>query len=88
MYGHPAIFPEALARDHIRSWSKHGDLVLDPFMGSGTTGKMAVQGGRRFVGIEIAPSYFDIARKRIESATNQCGQPKIQPTGEQARVAA
>ena len=41
---HPAIFPEALVRDHIVSWSKRGQIVLDPFMGSGTTGKMARNG--------------------------------------------
>lgn len=67
-YEHPAIFPEALARDHIRSWSKPGDIVLDPFLGSGTTGKMAVQLGRRFVGIEISAEYLEIAKRRISDA--------------------
>ena len=47
---HPAPFPEALANDHILSWSNPGDLVLDPFVGSGTTGKMAVLNGREFIG--------------------------------------
>jgi site-specific DNA-methyltransferase (adenine-specific) len=65
---HPAPFPEALARDHIVSWSNPGDLVFDPFTGSGTTGKMALQLGRRFIGCEIAPEYVEIAKKRIESA--------------------
>ena len=46
--GHPAVFPEALARDHILSWSNEGDTVLDPFLGSGTTGKMAVKYNRNF----------------------------------------
>lgn len=64
-YLHPAIFPEALARDHILSWSNPDDLVLDPFMGSGTTGKVALQMGRNFIGIEIAPDYLEIAKKRI-----------------------
>ena len=64
-YDHPAIFPEALARDHILTWSQPGDLVFDPFMGSGTTGKMALSLDRRFVGIEIAPEYFAIADRRI-----------------------
>lgn len=90
-YEHPAIFPEALARDHIRSWSKPGDLVLDPFMGSGTTGKMAVQAGRRFVGIEIAPAYFEISRKRIEDIASLRGlfvrQHVTQPVTEQAGTA-
>lgn len=65
VYDHPAIFPEALARDHILSWSQPGDLVLDPFMGSGTTGKMALAHGRDFVGIEIAEEYFAIASRRL-----------------------
>ncbi len=65
---HPAIFPEALARDHILSWSNEGDTVLDPFMGSGTTGKMAKLLNRNFIGIELDPEYFEIARSRIEQA--------------------
>jgi site-specific DNA-methyltransferase (adenine-specific) len=51
---HPAPFPEALANDHIISWSNPGDTVLDPFCGSGTTGKMALLNGRKFIGIEIS----------------------------------
>ncbi len=65
---HPAIFPEALARDHILSWSNPGDVVLDPFLGSGTTGKMALLAGRRFIGIERDPGYFKIASDRIAGA--------------------
>ncbi|HEY8355172.1 MAG TPA: site-specific DNA-methyltransferase [Methylophilaceae bacterium] len=68
---HPAPFPEALARDHILSWSNPGDVVLDPFLGSGTTGKMALLEGRRFIGIEREPKYFDIACRRIEGAQRQ-----------------
>lgn len=64
-YKHPAIFPEKLAHDHIISWSNEGDTVLDPFMGSGTTGKMAKQLGRNFIGIELDKEYFEIAKKRI-----------------------
>lgn len=66
-YAHPAMFPEALARDHILSWSNPGDTVLDPFLGSGTTGKMAVTLCRRFIGIERDSEYFAIARKRISA---------------------
>jgi len=62
---HPAIFPEALARDHILSWSNEGDLVLDPFSGSGTTAKMAKLMGRQFIGIEINPEYCEIAAERL-----------------------
>ena len=65
---HPAIFPEQLANDHIISWSNEGDVVLDPFMGSGTTGKMALLNNRNFIGIELDEEYFEIAKKRIEEA--------------------
>ena len=65
---HNAPFPEQLAADHIASWSNPGDTVFDPFLGSGTTGKMAILEGRRFIGIEREPTYFDIARRRIEDA--------------------
>ena len=66
-FEHPAIFPEKLAEDHIISWSNEGDTVLDCFMGSGTTGKMAALNNRNFIGIEIDDEYFEIAKKRIES---------------------
>ena len=68
--GHPAPFPEQLANDHIISWSNEGDTVLDCFMGSGTTGKMAVLNNRHFIGIELDDGYFNIAKKRIEEAVN------------------
>ena len=64
--GHPAPFPEKLAHDHIISWSSEGDTVLDPMMGSGTTGKVARILNRKFIGIEISTEYFDIATRRIE----------------------
>ena len=62
---HPATFPEALARDHILSWSNEGDLVLDPFSGSGTTAKMAKLMGRQYIGIEINAEYCKIAAERL-----------------------
>jgi site-specific DNA-methyltransferase (adenine-specific) len=65
---HPGVFPEALARDHILSWSNAGDTVLDPFLGSGTTGKMALLEGRNFIGCDISPEYVSIAEKRLEEA--------------------
>lgn len=68
---HPAIFPEALARDHILSWSNPGDVVLDPMMGSGTTGKMALLTGRRFVGIDISAEYVELARQCIAKVEAQ-----------------
>jgi site-specific DNA-methyltransferase (adenine-specific) len=61
---HPAAFPEALARDHILSWSNPGDIVLDPFAGSGTTLKAAKELGRRWVGIEVNPAYVELCRQR------------------------
>ena len=66
-YQHPATFPEALASDHILSWSNQMDLVLDPFMGSGTTGKMALLNNRKFIGIEKIPEYFQIAETRLQN---------------------
>lgn len=66
--GHPAQFPERLIRDHIITWSDKNDLVLDPFMGSGTSGVACALEGRNFIGIEIGKEYFDIANKRIYEA--------------------
>jgi len=63
--GHPAPFPEDLARDHIASWSNPGDLVLDPFSGSGTTAKAAKALERNFIGLEVNPEYCAIAEQRI-----------------------
>ena len=65
---HPAPFPEVLARDHILSWSNEGDTVFDPFLGSGTTGKMALVHGRKFIGIERDRTYFEIAENRLIAA--------------------
>lgn len=64
---HPATFPEQLANDHIISWSNEGDTVLDPFMGSGTTGVACKNINRNFIGIEKDETYFQIAKDRIES---------------------
>lgn len=72
---HPAPFPEGLARDHILSWSNPGDMVLDPFCGSGTTGKMAIMYDRNFIGIDISQEYIDIAAKRIASVQKQMKLP-------------
>ena len=65
---HPAPFPEQLAQDHILSWSNVGDIVLDIFMGSNTTGKMSILNGRKFIGIEMDEKYYDISCKRIKDA--------------------
>jgi site-specific DNA-methyltransferase (adenine-specific) len=63
---HPAPFPEALANDHILTWTDELDLVYDPFMGSGTTAKMALLNNRNFVGSEISSEYVSLANQRIE----------------------
>lgn len=65
-YDHPAIFPEKLVEDHIISWSNPGDIVLDPFGGSGTTGKIAKKLQREWILIEAVEEYCEIAKKRIE----------------------
>ena len=67
---HPAVFPEQLALDHIITWSNEGDTVLDPFMGSGTTGVACHKTGRNFIGIELDKSYFDISSKRFYELKN------------------
>ena len=66
---HPAIFPYALAYDHIRSWTDKGDLVIDPMCGSGTTIRAATDLGRRSVGIDINPEYIDVAQRRMAQAS-------------------
>ena len=63
--GHPAQFPEQLANDHILSWSNAGELVFDPFMGSGTTAKMAVVNGRNFLGFDMSDEYCNLAKNRV-----------------------
>lgn len=64
-FKHPAMFPEKLAGDHISMWSNPGDLVFDPMCGAGTTLKMAKKHGRHYMGIDIAPDYVEIARRRV-----------------------
>jgi DNA modification methylase len=66
---HPAPFPEQLANDHIISWSNENDLIYDPFMGSGTTAKMAILNNRKYIGSEISGDYCKIIETRIK----ECG---------------
>lgn len=68
-FEHPAIFPEKLAEDHIISWSNPGDLVYDPFMGSGTVAKMAIINGRAWIGSEISKEYCNIVERRVSSVS-------------------
>lgn len=64
---HPATYPDGLATDHIRSWSNEGDTILDPFLGSGTTGVASLDLNRNFIGIEKIEKYFKLASDRIHS---------------------
>ena len=70
---HPAVFPIELALRHIKTWTNEGDIVLDPFMGSGTTGIAAVELGRKFIGCELSEDYFDMASARIETRMQELG---------------
>ena len=67
-YEHPALMPEKLAHDLIVSWSRPGDLVLDPFGGAATTAKMALLSHRRYLSIEAHTPYHDLARRRMADA--------------------
>ena len=66
-YKHPAMFPTGLVKDQLLSWTDECDIVLDPFMGSGTTGVVCKELNREFIGIEIVEEYFNIAKERINS---------------------
>lgn len=76
--GHPAQFPEALARDHIVSWSNPGNVILDCFMGSGSTGVACMNTNRRFIGIELDDAYFLCAEKRIMEAAGASPRPMVE----------
>lgn len=65
-FKHPAIFPEKLAEDHIKSWSNEGDIVMDIFSGSGTTHKMCLLNNRQYIGFEVAQKYIDIENQRLK----------------------
>jgi DNA modification methylase len=69
--GHPCPKPTGWMTWAVDLASRYGETVLDPFMGSGTTGVSAVQLGRHFIGIELEPKYFDIACIRLENAQRQ-----------------
>lgn len=83
---HPCAKPIAAMKWAVTRASLLGHLVLDPFMGSGTTGVACVKLGRRFIGIEIEPRYFDIACRRIEDAYRQGDMfrepPRVKPVQE------
>ena len=66
--GHPAPFPVTLPRRFIELFTYAGDLVLDPFMGSGTTAVAAIEAGRHYAGYETDPAYIQIASERVARA--------------------
>ena len=65
-YDHPSIFPEKLAEDHILSWTNEGDIVYDPFLGSGTVTKIAKKLKRYYIGSELNAEYEYIIKQRLE----------------------
>jgi len=69
-FDHPAIFPEALVSDHIKTWTHPGDVVADIFSGSGTTGKVAMLLERIYTGSEIDKNYWILGNSRIKSHRN------------------
>lgn len=74
---HPCQFPVAIPQRLIKALTSSDALVLDPYMGSGTTGVATILEGRRFIGAEILDNYFDIAKARIEEAIH--GDAKVRP---------
>lgn len=74
---HPCQYPVALPQRLIKALTKEGDTVLDPFMGSGTTGVAAILENRKFIGAEIMPEYYDISNQRINDTIN--GTIKVRP---------
>lgn len=83
--GHPAVMPLQLAKDHIASWSNPGDVVLDPFSGSGTTCKAAKELNRQWCGIEINPEYCKIAEARLSQDVLQLETCAMRPNAEVSR---
>lgn len=71
LYDHPTIKPLSIIKNLVKNSSKENDVVLDCFMGSGTTGVACKQLNRKFIGIEIDKNYFEIAKNRIEGTKNK-----------------
>ena len=82
--GHPAVMPNSVA--HKCASAVQAKTILDPFMGSGTTGVAAIQLGRKFIGIEREPKYFDIACRRIEEASKQGQLFELEPPAKQEQT--
>ena len=80
-FKHPAIFPEELVKRHIISWSNEGDLIYDPFMGSGTTSKMCILNNRNYIGSELSKEYCDIEKERLSKLGDKQSHSPISPNG-------
>lgn len=65
-YNHPATFPFQLSLDHVLSWSNENDIVLDPFIGSGTTAIACIKSKRNYIGFEISEEYCELSNNRIK----------------------
>jgi DNA modification methylase len=74
-FQHPAIFPEKLAIDHVKSWSNENDVILDPFMGSGTTAIACLELNRKYIGFELDKEYYKLAQERIDIYNSQLKLP-------------
>lgn len=74
---HFATYPPELITPCILAGTKEGDLVLDPFSGSGTTGEVALQHGRHYIGLELNPDYTELSRKRLTDAVGMFGDVTI-----------
>jgi DNA modification methylase len=83
---HPTVKPTSLMRYLCRLVTPPGGIVLDPFMGSGSTGRGAVLEGFRFIGIEMSPEYLDIARLRIAEAEREAAEPEERPSPPRKRA--
>lgn len=83
---HPTQKPLRLVSDWVRLFSDEGETVLDPFMGSGTTGVACLRAGRRFVGIEVRPDYFELACRRIRDAHREPNLFPNPPRTDQPRL--
>ena len=77
-YKHPATFPLQLAIEHIESWSAPGNVVLDCFVGSGTTCIAAKLLERNYIGVDISPEYCRLARERLENASKELYEEQVQ----------
>jgi site-specific DNA-methyltransferase (adenine-specific) len=88
--GHPAPFPTALVERLIHLYTYRGDVVLDPFMGSGTTAVAALRTGRRFIGYETNPKYVEICARRLQAERalfhRTAGGPKLRRIADRGRL--